>query len=79
MSNEINNVNSKILKIEDVTSEMLNLWDNTSKKIRGLHAVGYTNGQIEKIFITNNVTTKTGTPIRYQHIRNVLITPLTSK
>lgn len=64
------------LKVEDVNAELLAQWDNTSKKIRGLSAMGYTNGQIEKIFIANKVTTKQGGAIRYQHIRNVLITPI---
>lgn len=78
MSKANENNTAVALKIEDAAA-MLAQWDNTSKKIRGLHAAGYTNGQIEKIFQANNVTTKTGSPIRYQHIRNVLITPLTGK
>lgn len=78
MSN-VNTNEIKSVSIDDVTSEMLNVWDNTSKKIRGLHAAGYTNGQIEKIFIKHGVSTKQGGAIRYQHIRNVLITPLTGK
>lgn len=68
-----------VLNIEEVTMEGLSAHDNTSKKIRHLNSVGYTNGQIEKIFQKIGVTTKGGSPIRYQHIRNVLITPLTGK
>lgn len=69
-------VEAVVLKVEDVNAELLAQWDNTSKKIRGLSALGYSNSQIEKIFITHKVTTKTGSAIRYQHIRNVLITPI---
>lgn len=60
--------------LEDIASA-----DNTSKKIRLLNSMGYSNGEIEKIFQRIGITTKTGSPIRYQHIRNVLITPLTGK
>jgi hypothetical protein len=52
---------------------------STSGKIRALHALGYSRSQIEKILKEQGVTTKNGDSIRYQHIRNVLITPLTSK
>jgi Holliday junction resolvasome RuvABC DNA-binding subunit len=64
--------------VAEVTAELVAGHDNTSKKIRYLNSLGYSNGEIEKIFQNIGVTTKTGSPIRYQHIRNVLITPLTN-
>jgi hypothetical protein len=38
---------------------------NTSQKIRHLHSLGFTRGQIAK-FLEK----------RYQHVRNVLVTPI---
>lgn len=72
------NTTTKIA-VTEVTSELVAGQDNTSKKIRYLNSLGYTNGEIEKIFQNIGVTTKTGSPIRYQHIRNVLITPINQK
>lgn len=48
--------------------------ENTSTKIRAAHAAGYSRGQIAK-----GLTTHLGredNPVRYQHVRNVLITPV---
>lgn len=75
-----NAIEAQVATKIEVTAELLAQWDNTSKKIRGLSALGLKNGEIEKAFQAHGVTTKTGSPIRYQHIRNVLITPIgTSK
>ena len=41
---------------------------NTSQKIRFLHSCDYSRGEIAKYLNK-----------RYQHVRNVLVTPLTSK
>ena len=79
MSNTNTSAAATVLNINDVTIESLSAFDNTSKKIRALNALGYSNGNIEKIFQNIGITTKSGSPIRYQHIRNVLITPLTGK
>jgi len=49
---------------------------NTSQAIRWLAAQGLSRGAIEKALRAQGVTTKAGDPIRYQHIRNVLITPV---
>jgi hypothetical protein len=57
----------------------LSKYETTSAKIRFLASENYSRSEIEKILKVNNVTTKNGDSIRYQHIRNVLITPLSSK
>ncbi len=44
----------------------------TSAKIRAMAKDGFSRGQISR----SGLTTKQGNPIRYQHVRNVLITPL---
>jgi hypothetical protein len=44
----------------------------TSSKIRYLNSKNYSRGEIVTI-----MTQHLGRPIRYQHVRNVLITPLT--
>lgn len=46
--------------------------DNTSKKIRFLSSEGFDRSTIVKILNENGVTTKKGTPIIYQFVRNVL-------
>lgn len=52
---------------------------DTSKKIRYLLSLGKSVAEIYKLFKEYGVTTKAGGEIRYQHVRNVAITPLTSK
>jgi hypothetical protein len=52
---------------------------STSAKIRYLSGTGMTTGAIEKALKAYGVTTKNGDPIRYQHVRNVLMTKLTTK
>lgn len=54
----------------------LEKFDNTSKKIRFLSSEGYSTSEIYKILKHVGVTTKVGGEIRYQHVRNVLITPV---
>ena len=46
-------------------------YDNLSKRIRRLSALGATTGQIAKIVRRSN-----GEHPKYQHVRNVLITPV---
>lgn len=53
--------------------------ETTSSKIRHLASLGLKQGEIYKILKEVGVTTKQGGEIRYQHVRNVLVTQLTSK
>lgn len=72
---------AKINKVEIVINhneEVMKISD-TSKKIRYLLSNGYDVKSIYKLFKVLGVTTKAGGEIRYQHVRNVAITPLTSK
>jgi hypothetical protein len=57
----------------------LSKYESTSAKIRACAAAEMSRSDIERYLRANGVTTKNGDPIRYQHIRNVLITPLTNK
>lgn len=59
--------------------EVMKGLSDTSKKIRYLLANGYKVADIYKTFKAEGITTKQGGEIRYQHVRNVAITPLTSK
>lgn len=70
---------AKINKTEEINhiEEMMKISD-TSKKIRYLLSNGYSVKDIYNAF-KGKVTTKNGGEIRYQHVRNVAITPLTSK
>jgi nicotinic acid phosphoribosyltransferase len=51
----------------------LSTLQTTSSKIRYLDSKQFTRGQISKILSTSSKT------IRYQHVRNVLITPITKQ
>ena len=53
--------------VVEVTSkiELIKKYGNTSGAIRGLFALGYTRVEIKNML-----------DIRYQHVRNVLITPI---
>lgn len=51
---------------------------NTSQKIRYLASIGKSVGEIEDLLAEFHVTTKDGGHIRYQHVRNVLMTRLSS-
>ncbi len=57
------------------TNPILNITNDpntsTSYKIRTLHNLGFTKSQISQM-----VSTKEGTNIRYQHVRNVLLQQL---
>ena len=64
--------------VVETTEEKLPVYDeekiktmNVSQSIRYLHALGYTRGQIVKQFPKIK-----GRTILYQHVRNVLITPV---
>ena len=54
--------------IDEALKKLRVQFDKKSPVIRALHANGYTRTQI-----------KNAMGIRYQHVRNVLITPLTGK
>lgn len=60
------NRNTKVIPtIEDSISEKLESLTTTSSKIRFLDSLGYTRGDISRIL-----------GVRYQWVRNVLITPI---
>lgn len=52
---------------------------DTSKKIRFLLSQGKTVGETYKLINSYGVTTKEGKEIRYQHVRNVAMTKLSTK
>lgn len=78
------NNNTVIISEETLESSVKALKD-TSKMIRYLvahfnslnsdHPIADTEKYLKKI----GITTKKGDPIRYQHVRNVAITPLSTK
>lgn len=78
----MSNTNKKIEAQDTLKDEVLKLSD-TSKKIRyliskapeGESRVAFAHKKLKEY----GVTTKQGGEIRYQHVRNVSITPLTSK
>jgi len=49
---------------------------NVSQKIRALSALGHKPGPIVKLLTESGYKTKNGTDIRFQHVRNVLKTPV---
>lgn len=53
-----------------------NKMTSTSSKIRYLSSCGLTQNEIHKEVNKLGVTTKDGKEIRYQHVRNVLVTQL---
>ena len=55
-------------KLSKAQEKKLNAFDTKSAKIRYLDSLNYSRSEIASIL-----------KIRYQHVRNVLITPLTSK
>lgn len=61
-------------------AELLTSFGSKSGVIRGLHAEGKDCKSIYKILKDLEVTNTAGThPIRYQHVRNVLNTPIKKK
>ena len=56
--------------------EVLKKTSNTSEGIRALAAAGYARAEIHRAKV---LFTKQGNPIRYQHVRNVLETPVGNK
>jgi hypothetical protein len=49
---------------------------NVSVRIRELSTLGIKNGPIVKVLTAAGYLTKNGSAIRFQHVRNVLNTPL---
>lgn len=47
---------------------------NVSVRIRELHALGLKYGAIQKAITASGYKTKNGTDIRFQHVRNVILT-----
>jgi hypothetical protein len=47
---------------------------NVSIRIRELHALGLKYGPIQKALTAAGYKTKNGTDIRFQHVRNVILT-----
>lgn len=64
---------------KDLIDQSVQKIQSTSGKIRFLDLQGYSRSAIEKYLYHAGVRTQNGTPIRYQHIRNVLVTPITKK
>jgi len=62
--------------VKDTLEVELSKIGDTSKKIRFLASKGMTVSQIYN-YLKGKVTTKQGGEIRYQHVRNVLMTKLT--
>ena len=62
---------------DNLQTETMSLSD-TSKKIRFLMSKGKTVSEIYHLLKEYGVTTKSGGEIRYQHVRNVSITPIKS-
>jgi len=48
---------------------------NVSIRIRELSGLGKKKGEIVKLLTDAGYVTRNNTPIRFQHVRNVLITP----
>ncbi len=69
---------SKAIK-ETVSAIDLSAYPTTSAKIRFLHSTGMPTAKIYNELKSQGVTTKQGGEIRYQHVRNVLVTQLTTK
>ena len=63
--------NTKVKSTEKVKSYKMEDYNSKSHMIRSLSSEGKTRSEIVKI-----ITESQGYPIRYQHVRNVLITPL---
>ena|ERR1700757_171187 len=57
-----------------VTAIVTDQTTNVSQKIRALSAAGLKMGPIVKALTTSGYVTKNGTPICFQHVRNVLNT-----
>lgn len=88
MSKKNSNEATQIVTQEEVTQivtsptyqELLTKYGSKSGVIRGLHAEGKDCKSIYKILKDLNVTNTAGShPIRYQHVRNVLNTPIKKK
>lgn len=60
--------NTKEVQVQTTEAEVKR---TTSSRIRELHAEGKTKSEIVKL-----ITAERGKPILYQHVRNVLMTPL---
>ncbi len=58
------------IKISKAQVRKLSTMSTKSGKIRYLNSIGFSRGQIQK-YLTDN-----GFPTIYQHVRNVLITPV---
>ena len=84
METEMTKTNEKKAQFAELISQIQSLSD-TSKKIR--HAASQCPAEGEaspiafayKMLKLAGVTTKNGDEIRYQHVRNVMLTKLTSK
>lgn len=68
-----------IISEEEVLKNEVMALSDTSKKIRLLGSKGKSVKEIYKLINQYGVTTKTGGEIRYQHVRNVMMTKLTSE
>lgn len=71
---ESNVLESNVKELKD-TSKMIRYLVSYFKSINSEHPIADTEKFLKKI----GITTKKGDPIRYQHVRNVAITPLSTK
>ena len=62
------------IKLKAVETKAVNKLETKSAQIRYLHGKGYSRSDISKI-----LSAKYGKLVRYQHVRNVLITPVNLK
>lgn len=84
MSKKIQNevIESSIVTSENVSTynELLTIHKSKSQVIRYLHSQGMDVKTIYSFLTLNGVTNNDGShPIRYQHVRNVIITPIKKK
>lgn len=62
----------KVLKMTAAQAKAVDGMSTVSARIRYLNGEGYSNGEITKL-----IPNASGNKLRYQHVRNVLITPVT--
>jgi hypothetical protein len=83
----LGSIHHKAPTVDDLKTRVLAL-DNTSKKIRWLFAHFNEGGNVphnvrinktHKLLKEWGVTTQAGTELRYQHVRNIALQPVSSK
>lgn len=59
------------VRLAKASIAVLKSFEHTSTQVRYLNSLGYTRGEIKKLLLKH-----CGKDKRYQHIRNILITPV---